>query len=338
MPADDAPIEYKDAPGQFIDADAEIEWEDSEPADEIVEVEAEPDLTPAQPVKPSARPAARKPQPASRPRPPQPAVRPGKPRPRPVPVPVPVPASEDEEEEGDDAPEFSTVPRSPKRRNRTVLVIFAAMALVALTIGVGMYKQRRQNLPRIAETNRVEGLEALRSGVLDVAKQKLAKAASALESLGDNEAAEVRQSADEAAILADLASLSMEEIVEEVATKEDGPSRFETLYHGRAVIIDAEIEDRVGGVPSITYRILAGTGPKPKIGFVDLTGFRLLNDRKKGDRVTFGCRLASITLKDDGRWAVAIEPKSGVYIRSTEAWKALEILGWSAETTGAPKP
>jgi hypothetical protein len=218
------------------------------------------------------------------------------------------------------------------------LVIVGVVALVALTIGVGAWKQRRQDLPRIADTNRREGLEALRNGVLDVAKQKLAIAADALESLGDGEAADIRQSADEAAILADLASLSLEEIVEEVATKEDGPSRFNSIYKGRAVILDAEIEDRVDDAPTITYRILAGTGPRPKIGFIDLAGFRLLNDRKTGDRVTFGGRLASITLKDDGRWAVALQPKSGVYVRSAEAWKALENLGWSADTTGAPKP
>jgi hypothetical protein len=318
-PVDDSPIEYQDAPGQFLDADAEIEWEEPEPDDEVDEVVAtEPDLpTPAPP-----RPAARKPRPTpSRPSGSRPNRRPAA------------------EVEADEEPRELTAP-SPhrKRRNRTALLIFGVIALVALTIGFGAWKQRRQNLPRIADTNRREGLEALRNGVLDVAKQKLAIAAGALESLGDGEAANVRQAADEASILADLASLSLEEIVEEVATKEDGPSRFESIYKDRAVILDAEIEDRVDGAPTITYRILAGTGPRPKIGFIDLAGFRLLNDRKPGDRVTFGGRLASIRLRDDGRWAVALQPKSGVYVRSAEAWKALESLGWSAETTGAPKP
>jgi hypothetical protein len=313
---DDAPIEYQDAPPQFVEAeaDAEIEWEDAEPGDEDqgAEVELPDELieTPA---------------PKSPPRPPSPKTNAPSRRPEPEP----------EEEDEYDPFELTAKRKGRRRRSRTTLVVAAVVAMVAMTVGLILHRQHRQNLPRIAETNRAGGLSALKNGVFDVAKQKLATAADALESLGDDDAASIRQSADEAAILADLSSLSMEEIVEEVATKEDGPSRFETLYQGRAVILDAEIEDVTDGVPILTYRIIAGTGPRPKTGFVDLTGFRLIADRKKGDHVTFGARLASITLGDDGRWAVAFQPKSGVYLRSPEAWKALESLGWSTETAGS---
>lgn len=311
---DEAPIQYQEAPAQL--ADAEIEWEDAGPEDEVEEAAEVPAPRPA-------------PRPA---KPPAPKPRPKTSRPEPAkPPPAAPPEDEAEDERGLELPS----PRPARgRRNRATLLILGVVGIVAITIGLTLHRQRRQNLPRIAETNRLQGLAALKNGVVDVAKQKLAIAASALESLGDAEAASVRQSADEAAILADLASLSVEEIVEEVATKEDGPSRFETLYQGRALILDAEIEDEVDGVPSLTYRIIAGTGPKPKTGFLDLAGFHLLADRKKGDHVTFGARLASIKLRDDGRWAVALQPKSGVYIRSPEAWKALETLGWSADTTG----
>ena len=59
---------------------------------------------------------------------------------------------------------------------------------------------------------------------------------------------------------------------------------------------------------------------------IDLTGFQLfeLARPRKGDRVTFGARLASFQFDaTNNLWLVGLEPKSGVFIIHTKALDAL---------------
>src|SRR5262249_4997994 len=148
--------------------------------------------------------------------------------------------------------------------------------------------------------NKTEGLAALDAGQFDEAKLKLGRAARALELLGahDPESVKVRGLAAEAAILADLARASLEEIVEEAARLGDeqwGP-RFDAVYPGQAVILDPPlVAGPAGGPLELDYRILVGRGPVPaRVGRVDLKGLRVLETSKSGDAVLFGARLASV--------------------------------------------
>ncbi len=167
-----------------------------------------------------------------------------------------------------------------------------------MTIGYRAWRQRWENLPHEAELNYDEGTEALELGEFDAAKRQLGIAARDFERLGigDERASKSRQLADEAAILADRCSRTLEEIVEEAARfspPEKWPSRFETIYRGQAVIIDSEVETEPDHSPfgsyELTYRIFVGRPPGRR-GRIDLKGFKLFEALKpvKSQRVLFG--------------------------------------------------
>lgn len=210
------------------------------------------------------------------------------------------------------------------RRRRHQLIVASVLLFLAATVSFRVYQRRWEQLPEIAKTNRDEGLEALRQGVFDTAKQRLAIAADALETLRDPGASQVRQAADEAAIFADLAGLSLEEMVEDVATRGDGAARFDQLYKGRSILIDGQTAVTRRGAPTVDYRIYASG----KRGWIDLTDFRLLQGKPEGTPVTFGARLGSIALDETGQWRITLEPDSGVYLSTEEAWEGLATLGW----------
>jgi hypothetical protein len=90
----------------------------------------------------------------------------------------------------------------------------------------------------------------------------------------------------------------------------------------------------------LDYKILAGSGSKPKRGRIDLTGFALFSNiaPEKGKVQTFGGRLDSVTLGDDGEWRVHLAPDSGVLIVSPEAWKALDTLEFNSPTISEEGP
>ncbi|HEU5115487.1 MAG TPA: hypothetical protein VFT74_02310, partial [Isosphaeraceae bacterium] len=203
------------------------------------------------------------------------------------------------------------------------------------TFAYRVWRQRWENLPHEAEVHFDEGTSALELGEFDSAKRKLGIAAHDFELLGidDERARNARQLADEAAILADRASRTLEEIVEEAARydpPEQWPSRFETIYRGQAVIVDSEVETEPDHSPfksyELTYRIFVGRPPGRR-GRIDLKGFKLFETLRpvKSQRVLFGARLASLTL-DGNEWVVGLEPDSGVIMTRQ---KALEKTDWT---------
>jgi hypothetical protein len=313
QPVAEGPIELMDAPAEVELAppppEVEIQWEEDAPSPTP---RTEPG--PAEPTRPASRKGTAAARSAS------PPPKPARPAPRP-----PQPAAER-------AIEIPYRPSIRERihRRRHALAVLGVVALVIGTIGVRMLRSYWESLPKIAAANREEGLQALEGGEFDVAKRKLDIAATALERLDDPDAPIVRQAADEAAILADLARGTLEEIVEKVATSSDGPSQFRTLHRGRSIILDAHIE----APHELDYQILA-SGKRARIA---LEGFSLLDGKRPGDAVTFGARLASISLGDDNVWQIELEPESGVFISTPSAWKALEALGWPSRIAPVNDP
>jgi hypothetical protein len=212
------------------------------------------------------------------------------------------------------------------------------------TVAFRIWRSRLQDLPRIAELGRVEGLAALDEGKFDRANQLLSAAKRAVARLGDEfqGASAIRQGADEAAIIVKLAPSSLEAMLDEAAPADanEWSDRFATLYKGRSIIVDAHVtavpDGRGAGRYELDYRIFrGGDGGRPQsLGRIDTTGFRLFEtiSPKIGDRVTFGARLASFQFDmSHEEWLVGLEPE-GVLMTHT---KALEALGWpSADDRG----
>jgi hypothetical protein len=245
-------------------------------------------------------------------------------------------------------PEPEWVPLAERfRRHRNPLIFLAVALMVVATVAIRTWRTRRQDLPRVAELGRTEGLPALDAGKFDRAYQLLSEAKRAVLALGDayQGAEAIKQGADEAAVIKQLVPNKLEDLLDEAARDEpkEWQKSFDTLYKGRTVIVDAYVTAVPDGLGSgryeLDYRIVppGGDGGTPRsIGQIDLGGFRLLEltKPKKGDRVTFGARLASFRFDlERERWLVGLDPESGVIM--THA-KALEALGWPSSADGAP--
>ena len=112
----------------------------------------------------------------------------------------------------------------------------------------------------IAEKGRIEGIPALDEGNFDKAYQLLSAAKSAVDALGGavEGADEIRTAAAEAAIFVDLSPRLLEDMLEEAGRTDPDAwaSKFETLYKGRAILIDSIITDEPEpGRPHATARI-----------------------------------------------------------------------------------
>jgi hypothetical protein len=316
LPSEEVEIAWDDEPAPRAPAKSRPEA----PADDAPPTSAPRKKTPAAAAPAGAKPSAGKP--AS-------AARAEAPRPRPA-TPRPAPPAERELEAVVAVPRTSF--RKRLRRNIPVLAVLGALLVAGAAYSFRSARRYREALPQVAEQNLREGLAALIEGRFDLAKSALDTAASALETLKDPEAPGARQSADEAAIFADLANASLEEIVETVATRPGGWDAAST-HKGRSFWI----ESRIAALPSgnngydLEYRIIAN-GRK---GRIDLTGLKLLasGGPQVGDPIILGARIAEVALDRDGLWAIKLDPESGILLTSPEGWKAAESLGWPGRDT-----
>ena len=197
---------------------------------------------------------------------------------------------------------------------------------------------RREDLPQVARIGATEGIPALEEGKFDKANQLLSAAREAVDSLGGavEDADEIRHAADEAAIFVNLLSDPLESLLDEAArtSPQAWAARFDTLYKGRAVIIDATITATPETAGShryeIDYLVLTpgeGTREPPRCPHRP--------DRLRGDHPgpaqggrSRGLRRPAGRLPvrpEAQEWLIRFEPKSGVSIKYM---KALETLGW----------
>jgi DNA-directed RNA polymerase subunit RPC12/RpoP len=227
---------------------------------------------------------------------------------------------------------------------RNPLIFLGVGLIVVATVAIRFRQKRLDELPRVAEIGRVEGLTQLDLGEFLVAKKLLGDAAAAVDALGGQvEGADaIRQGAREAAIFADRVDEELEEIVQKRAKYPDAdwPSHFSAIYKGQSILVEAQVVDvpdpsRPGSDYEIDYQILWGRTSTPTVkGRIDLTGFRLFEQAKPkvGDNVIFGARLASIELDTKrGEFMVGLAPDSGVFITHDRALARLEW--YSSEAT-----
>ncbi|MBV8611108.1 MAG: hypothetical protein JO034_27065 [Singulisphaera sp.] len=225
------------------------------------------------------------------------------------------------------------------RRHR--LLFLAVVCVVLATVGYRLRWWRRQELPRIAEIGKTQGLAALDAGKFDLAYQLLSEAERAVDALGDasESSAEIRKGAEEAAIFVNQVPDRLETILD-LAEKPDPASwssRFDKLYKGRAILIQGSVTrvpDASGaGQYDLDYRVFPdGEGPRPRrVGRIDLRGFRLFESSppKLGEKLLLGATLDALRFdKDNEEWLFGLEPDNGVRITHT---KALEVLEWPSE-------
>jgi hypothetical protein len=135
-------------------------------------------------------------------------------------------------------------------------------------------------------------------------------------SLSAAAARRLAQLARQAALLADLSSESLQEILLRAAglrNAEEWQAQFAERYRGRAVVFDDHVQRTSDGrCRLLTYEVRAGGEPAR----VELTGLKVLGalplDRPQ--RLLFGARLADIAREPPGTWVVRFLPDSGVLL------------------------
>ena len=339
-PAPRPPGRSPQAPAQpEVEAEAEAEAATDDAVADIDWVDAGPPAAPSRP-EPAARPGAAAPGRPQAPRaaaPPRAAVaRPAASPPVVEPAPIPVASR----------PTW----REWAATHRNSLLAAALVALVLGAVTVKRWRQRLEELPRIAEIGRTEGFKKLDSGDFFAAKKILADASAAVDALGGRfEGADaIRQGAREAAIFTDLVPRTLEDLVEEAATYRDvngWSAHFRAMYQGRSILLETTITAvpdpaRPGSRYQDAYRILVGRGSKPEAqGRIDFTGFELfdLAQPKVGEIKLVGARLASLEFNvAENLWFCTLEPDSGVFMTHTQA---LEALHWpTAAPAEEPQP
>ncbi|MDG3002934.1 hypothetical protein [Paludisphaera mucosa] len=244
--------------------------------------------------------------------------------------------------------------RSRRRSGWKPVWVFALVAMVVIgTVSLRVWRTRRQELPRVAELGRVEGIPALEAGDFDRAYQILAPAKQAVDSLGGEvEGADrIRQAADEAGLYVNLATAGLEELLDQAARSDPKKwaTQFDDQYRGRGVLFDTRIKaapDSAEKRYEIDYVVLptedagsfrAGGARPERSARVDFQDFELfeLAQPKVGDHVVFGARLAAVEFDSGSNaWVVRLEPKSGLFV---QFHKALQALGWpEADESAAP--
>ena len=240
-------------------------------------------------------------------------------------------------------------PRKKRRAGWRPLWVFAIVGvIVAGTVTFRTWRNLRQSYPQVAELGREQGIPALEAGEFDRAHQLLQPAKQAVNALGGQVegADEIRSAADEAALYVALATVGLEEMLDEAAIASNPAqwtSRFEDRHKGRGVVIDSRIASTPEGPKGryeIDYIVMpaeesgdfrAGGARPSRSARIDFKGFELfeLAQPKVGDRVVFGARLRSFEFDPDANaWVVRLEPASGLFVRFH---KALESLGWPDE-------
>jgi hypothetical protein len=265
---------------------------------------------------------------------------------RPGPKRRPAAASPQSKPENSPAIAQIEVATSRKKSSRLTLVLILVPLLIITAAAWSYRRSRMQEYPLIVEKGKNDGIPALDEGNFDEAYQLLSAAKSAVDALGGAvaDAESIRTAAAEAAIFNDRSPLLLEEMLEEAGRADPAawPSKFETLYRGRTILIDSIISDEPAPGASSCYTIAyvvfpaGGTNnfsggkdaPPDRFGLIDLTGFKLFETAgtRKGDHVTFGAKLASF--QHDGKaWQIAFEPDSGVFITHTKALEAIGLTG-----------
>lgn len=244
------------------------------------------------------------------------------------------------------APRQKTGPNVP-------LIFFLLGLLVLGAVGWRAWRYRREQLPRVVERGREEGIPALEEGDFDRANQLLSAARNAVDTLGGavKDAEEIREAADEADLFVNLCPDKLEDLLARAGRSDPDAwqSEFDTLYKGRSCLFDTNIVSTPAeGGYEIAYIVFppgeasrfgdGGLARPDRYARIDLEGFELFEQKAHpvlNAHVTFGAKIRSLDYDAAKKhWVIRLEPKSGRFIRHH---KALEASGWpSADAAQVP--
>jgi hypothetical protein len=205
--------------------------------------------------------------------------------------------------------------------------LLAAVPTLALVIGAYAVVLHALNRPPPAsapgdsadsDAHLQAGRKALAAGRFRLAADELQKAVARLDSQPERRrGAEGRDAAQlhrQAALLADLLSQSLGEILQLAvgSHEEEWQAKFTQDYRTRAVVFDADVARDGAGQYRIDYDVRAGAEPA-RIEVGDLKLLAAL-PRDRPPRLLFGARLASISREPGGVWVVRFQPDSGVLL------------------------
>jgi hypothetical protein len=201
-----------------------------------------------------------------------------------------------------------------------VIVLYAVL-LVALARGPAASPLASPASDFVARSS--AGQKALASGNFRRATDELSAARALLEqNPGAATAPEGRRIAQlhrQAALLADLLSESLGEILQRAAglPDEEWQAQFANRYRNHGVVFDADVTRAASGGWQIAFFVRAG----PEPARIDGNDLKLLSalPRDRPPRLLFGARLASVRREPPGTWVVRFEPDSGVLLTDRDA-------------------
>jgi hypothetical protein len=196
----------------------------------------------------------------------------------------------------------------------TLAVVVVVFALVLSRLG------NRTAAPEEIGPHLAAGKKALAEGSFHAAAEHLKKA-SALrdqqpDTLTPEKSRELTRLSRQAALLDDLLSESLSEIILKAAgqQQDEWQADFAHRYEGKAVIFEAWMRrDAASGKYHLEYPIIAGDEQVR----LDLGGLKLLRHLPPLDNprlLLFGVRLASIRREAPASWVIRFQPDSGVFL------------------------
>jgi hypothetical protein len=135
------------------------------------------------------------------------------------------------------------------------------------------------------------------------------------EALSPAESADLDRLYRESALLADLLSESLGEILQRAAgmREDEWKAQFLARYQNRAVIFDDRVQRDPAGVPHLTTYEVRAPGEPAVVSLEQLTVLKGLPlDRPQ--RLLFGARLRSVAREGAGLWVIRFAPESGVLL------------------------
>jgi hypothetical protein len=174
-----------------------------------------------------------------------------------------------------------------------------------------------------ADAHAQAGRKALAAGKFRQAADELQQAVTLLDLQPDRhrsaEGRDVLQLQRQAALLADLLTQSLGEILQFAAQvpEDEWQGKFTQDYRARSVVFDADVTRDGAGQYRLDYVVHGGVEPAR----VEVGDLRLLAalPRDRPPRLLFGARLASISREPPGVWVVRFQPDSGVLLTDPAA-------------------
>jgi hypothetical protein len=201
------------------------------------------------------------------------------------------------------------------------LATMAALVLIVWLIqGKGPSQAKSTSPPPEAAPHLAAARTALDQGNFRTALQELDLVRSIQDRLTVSlaERRELTQLRRQAALMADLLGVPLEEVLREA--DDLGPEEWQLVfrdrYRGKAVLFDAEVSRDPAGHYELGYSLRpAWEGEPARVAIGDLElitdlGKNLHLDQAK--RLIFGGRLAGIGQEPSGNWVVHFQPQSGV--------------------------